>query len=190
MNLIYKLCDYTYIYNNLCSEFSCCNYTPKDWKNEIMLTPDNLYISFYSISCFYYAIAGLIMILFFKNNFNLNPKIPVPIEFFAIMLFIQSILSYYADVIYINSFSYWHMIDRIVTYINVFVFMSNLFWISYIEKVYFIIVLFCGVLLFKRSRDSRNNKNINEYLLRHQIWHIFFPLAIVLWLFYRKIINQ
>ena len=191
MDHVYKLYNYDFVYNYFSTELlSCKNCIPTEWNDEIILKPENLYISFYSISSFYYGVAGLIMLLFFKNNFKLIPHIPIPIEFFSIMLFIQSILSYFADVLYINNVSYWHTIDRIVTCINIFLFFSNIFWISYIEKVYFIIVLFCGVILFKKSRDTRNNKNIKEYLLRHQIWHMFFPLAIVLWLSYRKITNK
>ena len=190
MNFIYKILDVQFIYNHFSQLLSCKSYIPEEWKDEIILKPKHLYLSPYGISSFYYAFAGLIMLIFFNNNFKLNPSIPIPIEVFAIMLFSQSILSYYADVIYIHNLSYWHTFDRILTIINLMLFLLNILWISNIEKVYFISIIITGFILFKKSRKARDNKNLNEFLLHHQIWHIFFPLAIVLWLCYRKIINK
>ena len=169
--------------------FTKNNSMPKKWKDRKEFKPENLYISFYSFSSLYYAIAGIIMYMFFKKNFNLLPKIPVPIEIFIGLLIFQSLTSFLADVVYINEPSYFHMIDRITAVSVISIFASNIYWISPIEKIYFVSVILLSYFVFKDSREARRNNNIDAFLSKHERWHRFFPLAIIFWLLYRLFIN-
>ena len=78
-------------------------------------------------------------------------------------------------------------IDRLVAILNTLFVCVSIYYISYIEKAIFCIALINGLYLLDKSRLHRKNENIELYSYYHTMWHLTFPLYLLIWLSYRNI---
>ena len=144
--------------------------------------------SIYGLSSFSYGILGILIFICFKNNFKTEKHgIPIPIYLYISGLIIQSIVTFMADVYFINSESICHNIDRFVALINTLSFSICFFWMSFFGKIILIFGLTNGLYLFKLSRYYRKRSNLKLYTYYHSLWHIILPAYIFIWLIFRDI---
>jgi len=160
------------------------------FKNDPIITcKDNKlnWCSIYGFSSFSYGILGVIIFIFFQNNFMTEKYgIPIPINIYVLCLIIQSLVTFLADVYYINEESIFHYVDRFVATFNIILFSITIYWVSYIEKIIFVIALMNSLLIFKYSREHRIKRDISSYCYYHSVWHFILPFYILIWLLYRE----
>jgi hypothetical protein len=174
------------IFNCIKVNFSYHSTFPEKWNPNISLLRWN---SYYGLSSWGYGIIGLCMLTLFSDNFMLQPSISIPIELEAWVLIIQSFISFFADVYYISDITCWHIFDRITATVSVFLFISNLYWISTMERIMYVSSIPIGLNFLKLSRDACHKKNISKFVKYHTLWHISLPIFIIFWLLYRSMTN-
>ena len=140
----------------------------------------------YILSAFFYSFLGVLILTKFKDTI---PNLKNILFIQGILLIIQSIFSYFADVKSNGKKSNWHIYDRLISIFNTIFIFSNILWLPYIDISIYIITLIGGLILLKKSRQSRHNLKYNDYLIYHILWHLWFPLGILLWLLYNYFNN-
>ena len=102
----------------------------------------------YGFSSFTYGFVGFIMYFFLQNIFTTEKyNVPIPIKYYAICLMLQSFVTFFADVYFINEESIFHNIDRFVALFNTLFFCVAFYNISIIEKVIFTAGLINGLYI-------------------------------------------
>ena len=156
----------------------------------------NTYLGiFYRMSSFFYAIAGILVFIFY-NQMKEYDKTFIWI-LFGFMLLGQSISSYMADVVTWGKQSKWKEFDvyyaSTLTFISgpIIIFRAIIGYASYpisatiIWSICVLFALFCKVM---SSRSVRQN-NCKHYLFWHGLWHCLplYASVIILWLGLTKI---
>lgn len=174
---------FNFLYNNLYNSFKHDTIIKKETSKNMLK-----WNTIYGFSSFTYGMVGLIMYFFLQNTFTTEQySIPIPIKLYGLLFILQSIVTFIADVYYINEKSIFHNIDRLVATLNTLFVCISVYYISYIEKTIFCIALINGLYLLDKSRLYRKNENIELYSYYHTMWHLTFPLYLLMWLSYRNI---
>ncbi len=118
----------------------------------------------YEISCFFYAISGMIR---FHQESNLD----------AINLILQSIVSYVSDVIFLGKNSISHPIDR---YFAIYTCIVHFYTLKNIRSILInFIVLLIGYNFLTESQELYEKDDPN-FSMNHVLWHsasIFMALS-------------
>ena len=162
------------IINLLCLNDNTSNF-PKEYNKKFYL------YKLYILSSFFYIFIGFLILTLFQNTI---PNLKNILFIQAILLIIQSIFAYHADVKYIDETTNWRICDRIMAIFTTVFICSNMLWLPYIDSCIYIITLITGLLLLKISRDKCKKSKFDEYLMYHILWHLWFPLGLLLWLLY------
>lgn len=141
----------------------------------------------YIISSFSYLFLAIFQLTIFKNTI---PALTNILFIQSICLIIQSIFTYYADVINIGKKSNWHIFDRLIAIINIIFIFSNIIWLPNIDIIIYMTSILSGLILIKKSRFVRKKKDFRSFIFYHSLWHIWFPMSLFLWLLYNKIDNE
>lgn len=122
------------------------------------------YFNLYVISCFFYAISGLIRIRQGAKQDGIN-------------LIIQSLLSFMSDVYTIGKTSYWHIIDRYYALsISIYHFYSLKTKRALILNSLLCLIGFRYLTISQHYHAKRSDKN----LLAHAKWHSVAPMMALL----------
>jgi hypothetical protein len=125
---------------------------------------DHKYFTLYAISCFFYAISGLIRIYQGSRQDGIN-------------LIIQSLLSYISDVYKLGEPSYWNIIDR---YYAVSISIYHFYYLKTPEALSVNLILFLiGFNFLAKSRQYYATHS-DKYLLEHTKWHSVAPIMAIL----------
>lgn len=135
----------------------------------------------YILSSFFYVFIGFLILTIFQD---IIPNLENILFIQGILLIIQSIFAYHADVKYIDETTNWRICDRIMAIFTTIFIFSNILWLPYTDICIYIITLISGLLLLKISRNKCKNLKFEEYLMYHILWHLWFPLGLLLWLLY------
>ena len=162
------------IINLLCLNDNTSNF-PKEYNKKTCL------YKLYILSSFFYIFIGFLILTLFQNTI---PNLKNILFIQAILLIIQSIFAYHADVKYIDETTNWRICDRIMAIFTTVFICLNMLWLPYIDSCIYIITLITGLLLLKISRDKCKKSKFDEYLMYHILWHLWFPLGLLLWLLY------
>lgn len=125
---------------------------------------DHKYFKVYAISCFFYAISGLIRICQGSQQDGIN-------------LIIQSLLSFMSDVCTMGEPSYWHILDRYYA-----LSISVYHFYSLNSQRAFIVNLMLFLIGYRYLKKSQYYYTIHsdKYLLEHTKWHCVAPIMALL----------
>tara|TARA_Y100000591_G_scaffold167668_1_gene144615 strand:+ start:1882 stop:2469 length:588 start_codon:yes stop_codon:yes gene_type:complete len=145
----------------------------------------NIY-KLYILSSFCYLFIGVLILTVFKNTV---PDLKNILFIQGILLIIQSIFTYFADVKSNGKKSNLHIYDRLIAIFNTIFVISNILWLPPVDVGIYIITLITGLLLLKKSRNARHNFKFKKYVMYHSLWHLWFPLGLLFWLLYNYFNN-
>ena len=145
----------------------------------------NIY-KLYILSSFCYLFIGVLILTVFKNTV---PDLKNILFIQGILLIIQSIFTYFADVKSNGKKSNLHIYDRLIAIFNTIFVISNILWLPPVDVGIYIITLITGLLLLKKSRNARHNFKFKKYVIYHSLWHLWFPLGLLFWLLYNYFNN-
>tara|TARA_B100001564_G_scaffold344754_1_gene342641 strand:- start:1187 stop:1771 length:585 start_codon:yes stop_codon:yes gene_type:complete len=168
-----KIIDFFYLNENK-------NKFPKNFNKK-----SNIY-KLYILSSFCYLFIGVLILTVFKNTV---PNLKNILFIQGILLIIQSIFTYFADVKSNGKKSNLHIYDRLIAIFNTIFVISNILWLPPIDIGIYIITLITGLLILKKSRNARHNFKFKKYVMYHSLWHLWFPLGLLFWLLYNYFNN-
>ena len=145
----------------------------------------NIY-KLYILSSFCYLFIGVLILTVFKNTV---PDLKNILFIQGILLIIQSIFTYFADVKSNGKKSNLHIYDRLIAIFNTIFVISNILWLPPVDVGIYIITLITGLLILKKSRNARHNFKFKKYVMYHSLWHLWFPLGLLFWLLYNYFNN-
>jgi hypothetical protein len=145
----------------------------------------NIY-KLYILSSFCYLFIGVLILTVFKNTV---PDLKNILFIQGILLIIQSIFTYFADVKSNGKKSNLHIYDRLIAIFNTIFVISNILWLPHVDVGIYIITLITGLLILKKSRNARHNFKFKKYVMYHSLWHLWFPLGLLFWLLYNYFNN-
>ena len=145
----------------------------------------NIY-KLYILSSFCYLFIGVLILTVFKNTV---PDLKNILFIQGILLIIQSIFTYFADVKSNGKKSNLHIYDRLIAIFNTIFIFSNILWLPPVDVGIYIITLITGLLILKKSRNARHNFKFKKYLMYHSLWHLWLPLGLLFWLLYNYFNN-
>ena len=155
------------------------NWDPVNDKRLAWYTP-------YGLSSFTYAILGVLQLTVFAGNFDIEPHVPVPLPLEAACLVLQSLATLLADVVFMGEDSCWHALDRVAATLNVLLVLCNMAWISWLERLLYLVVVLSGLSLLRCSRAARLAGDIPGVACWHGFWHLWFPCGLAMWLALRQ----
>ena len=168
-----KIINYFYLNENK-------NKFPKNFNKK-----SNIY-KLYILSSFCYLFIGVLILTVFKNTV---PDLKNILFIQGILLIIQSIFTYFADVKSNGKKSNLHIYDRLIAIFNTIFIFSNILWLPPVDVGIYIITLITGLLILKKSRNARHNFKFKKYLMYHSLWHLWLPLGLLFWLLYNYFNN-
>ena len=164
--------------------------SPDEWRNNGLLEPRNLFFTIYGVSSFSYTIIGFLMAFVFPHTFSIEPEIPISPVLEGTGMIIQSFMTLMADVLMMHKKrSYFHSADRIVATVNTGLIASNMIFVSWGERILYMVVVPLGSMILIESRRARDNNNFKGYLRWHTMWHSIYPFALLIWLLYRQFMD-
>lgn len=125
---------------------------------------DHKYFNLYVVSCFFYAISGLIRIRQGAMQDGTN-------------LIIQSLLSFMSDVYTMGETSYWHILDRYYALsISIYHFYSLKSRLAFVVNFMLFLIGIRYLMISQHYHAKRSDKN----LLAHTKWHCVAPIMALL----------
>ena len=157
---------------------------PASWDGD---DPILRWYSPYGLSSWTYAVTGICLFVGFRDTFSKKPKVVTPVELEAFTIMFQSLCSFCSDQRYLTKVSIWHIFDRCTGFVNVALIFSNVIFISWIERVFYVCMLACGLMFLGLSRRARRDDDIKAFAWWHTWWHVAPPSGFIAWLLYRKL---
>ena len=123
-------------------------------------------INIYSLSSFNIGLAGFFFMKYhIKENYYQS--------FFPKLLIIQSILSFFSDVLYVGENNNYNHLDFTFACYNtiITIILATKYNLNFLEKIIFI----CGLFIKKLDSYYFKNTIVDKYYYTHTLWHTILP---------------